>query len=655
MKLGKLLALIMVIVLLVTLASGCAKDKEASKAPKPDASADDINDTDGKNTDKKTNKEEGNKEDNNKEDKTKGQTTKDADKDNDKSDNQSNDRKDTPSEQAKHEAGKFPIMTENDAPSIDGGVLKVALVASSPFAGVMNICFYEDNYDSQLLGWFAEAMINYDENFVADQEGVCTYEYDVDAKTITLHMREGVKWHDGETVTLDDLVFAYEVICHPDYQGLRYGESEINIVGVEEYHNGTADTITGLELSEDEMTLTMHFKDFYPSILVGGFWANPLPRHYFAGIEVKDMAAHEKSRSKPIGFGPFKLKNLVPGESVEFERFDDYWLGRPKLDGVVVEVVAPELVPTAMQEGRFDIAAFSVQQYPDYKNPTNYQYVGDVQTVFSYTGFKLGKWDAEKNENIYDPNSKMADVKLRQAIGYAIDNKTLGETLYNGLRFMATTIITPRHGSYQNKELEGYVYNPEKAKVLLDEAGYKDIDGDGFRESPNGEQFTITWATMDGENAETYAQFKLQCWAEVGLRVELYNGRLTEFNAFYEAVEADDPAIDMYDGAWQTGFDPNPVALWGRFSPANYTRYTDASFDKIIDDISSDKAWDNDFLIQRYRDWQEAFFEQAPVIPTLWRIELDAVNNRVKNYQYLSSDIKLTAHLIELTAKETIK
>ncbi|MDF2941935.1 MAG: oligopeptide transporter substrate-binding protein [Herbinix sp.] len=616
----KLLAVLLSVILIASVFSACAKDEETNATPEPTASAGEV---------------------------TKEPAATDA--------AEPTEVPETTTDAANQTASQFPVAVVNDNQSIEGGILKVALVTDSAFAGVLNPCFYEDNYDSQILGWFTEPIISYDENFVADQDGVATYEYDATAKTITLHMREGVKWHDGEPVTLDDLVYAYEVICHKDYQGLRYSESEMNVVGVEEYHNGTADTISGLELSADKMTLTIHFKDFYPSILVGGFWTAPIPRHYYEGIPINEMAADEKTRATPIGFGPFKIKNVVPGESVEFERYDDYWMGKPKLDGVTVTVVNPELVPTAMQEGRFDVATFSVQQYPNYKNPTNYQYIGEVQTVFSYTGFKLGKWDAEKNENIYDANTKMANVKLRQAIGYAVDNATLGETFYNGLRFLATTVITPRHSAYQNKEMTGFVYDPEKAKQLLDEAGYKDVDGDGFREDPNGEQFTITWATMEGENAETYAQFKMQCWAEVGLRVELFNGRLTEFNAFYEAVEMDDPAIDMYDGAWQTGYDPNPDALWGRLSSANYTRYTSDTFDAITDDISSDKAWDNAFLAQRYKDWQQAFFDEAPAIPTLWRVAIDAVNNRVKNYELTASDIKLTAHLIELTAEEPMK
>lgn len=550
---------------------------------------------------------------------------------------------------------QFPAATQNSEPGISGGILNVALVTESAFEGIMNPCFYESSDDSDILRWFTESVLSADENFVYDQDGAATYEYDVDAKTMTLKLKDGIKWHDGQPVTLDDLVFAYEVISHKDYEGLRYDDSITNIVGVEEYHNGTADTISGLELSDDKMTLTIHFKEFYPSILVGGIWSKPIPRHYYGDIPVKEMAAHEKTRKTPIGFGPFKVKNIVPGEAVELERFDDYYLGAPKLDGVKISVISAELVPAAVEEGKFDIAEFSTQKYPDYKDPTNYSYLGEIETVFSYTGFKLGKWDQETNSNIYDPNSKMANVKLRQAIGYAVDNATLAEQLYNGLRFLATTVITPRHASYQNKEIVGYTYDPEKAKQLLDEAGYIDVDGDGYREDPNGQPFTITWATMDGLNAETYAQFKIQNWADVGLKVELYNGRLTEFNAFYEAVEGDDPAIDMYDGAWQTGFDPNPSNLWGPNSFGNYTRYTSDRFTSIINDISSSKAWDSEFLSNKYHEFQQAFFEEAPAIPSLWRIGLYAVNNRVKNFEVTSFDIKLFSHLIELTAEDTYK
>ena len=545
----------------------------------------------------------------------------------------------------------FASSIVNDNPAIEGGVLRFGMAADSGFAGVLNPAFYTDVYDYRALWFFTEPLIGFDKDFVADQYGAATFTYDIDASTLTLTVRDNVKWHDGLPVTADDLLFAYEVIAHPTSTSMRLNENMRNIVGVNEYSSGEADVISGLVLTEDKMSLTISFIEFFPSILVNGFWSEPLPRHYLGDIPVEDMAGHTKSRLEPMGFGAFKVSNVVPGESVEYVRFDDYWRGKPVLDGVRLEVINPAMAPIAMKEGYFDILDdFDVMFYPDYPNPTNYVYLGELMMVFNYTGFKLGYWDWDSNKNVVDPKAKMANRQLRQAIGYAIDNDVIGETIWNGLRFRATTPITPKHSGYQNTDLKGYYYNPDLARRLLAQAGYIDIDGDGFRESPDGNPFTIYWANMEGTGADTIAQFKIQQWAEVGLRVELVGGRLMEYNAFYDAVEDDDPRIDMYDAAWNTGFNPSPGGLWGSNSPANYTRYHTPVLVNLMADINSERAWSQDFLTERYKAWQREFLEDPPAIPTIWRVQLVAVNNRVKNYTLDYTVPSL--HLWALTAGE---
>ncbi len=150
---------------------------------------------------------------------------------------------------------------------------------------------------------------------------------------------------------------------------------------------------------------------------------------------------------------------------------------------------------------------------------------------------------------------------------HAMDNEVIGEEMYHGLRFPATTLIIPVFASFHDATNPGRAYDPEKAKALLDEAGFEDVDGDGFREDADGNEFVLNFASMEGgEVAEPIANWYIQNWADVGIKVQLTDGRLHEFNSFYDMVEADDPKIDIYQGAWGTGSDPDPEGLYGRDS-----------------------------------------------------------------------------------------
>ena len=162
----------------------------------------------------------------------------------------------------------------------------------------------------------------------------------------------------------------------------------------------------------------------------------------------------------------------------------------------------------------------------------------------------MGHYDKEKRENVVDPNAKMGDVKLRQALAYGLNVDQM-LTFYNGLRERATSSVPPIFKKYYPEGLEGYPYNPEKAKKLLDEAGYKDVNGDGYREDKNGKPFEVNIAAMaGGDIAEPLAQFYIQNWKEIGIKAVLSTGRLIEFNNFYKKVDADEKDIDVYFAAW---------------------------------------------------------------------------------------------------------
>ncbi len=304
----------------------------------------------------------------------------------------------------------------------------------------------------------------------------------------------------------------------------------------------------------------------------------------------------------------------------------------PALKSIVLKVVNSKSIVKAVESGEIDIADIPADQYLNVNELSNIELLAQVDLAYTYVGFKLGKWDAEKEENVTDPDSKLADKRVRQALWHAMDNEVIGKEMYHGLRFPATTLIVPVFG-FHDSENEGRPHDPDKANELLDEAGFMDVDGDGIREDANGEPFVLNFASMSGgETAEPIAEWYIQNWADVGIKVELTDGRLHEFNSFYDMVEADDPKIDIYQAAWGTGSDPDPEGLYGRTAAFNYTRFTSEKNDELLAAGTSEEAFDVDKRQEIYKEWQELMVDEVPVAPTVYRYKLTAVNKRVANF-----------------------
>ncbi|MBD3949346.1 oligopeptide ABC transporter substrate-binding protein [Tuanshanicoccus lijuaniae] len=537
---------------------------------------------------------------------------------------------------------------KNDEKGIEGGVLRYALVGPA-FSGVLNQMLYDAQPDGTIIGFFQENVLGYDENFLLDDSGFGKIKFDQKNKQVTITIPKGHKWSDGEDITIDDVIFPYYVIGHKDYQGIRYGDNLKNVVGMEEYHDGKADKISGLE-RVDDYTLRVTYKQFPNSMLQagGGVLTNIEPEHYLKDVPVGKLLDSDKVRKNPVGMGAFRVKKVVPGESVTFEPNEYYWRGKPKLDGVQLDVVSPDTAVAEMQTGRYDIASLPADQYEVFKDAKNMQVLGIVQNAYTYIGFKFGKF--EDGENKPDESKVYADKAIRQAMAYAIDNDAIGERFYHGLRWRANSPITPNFKEYHDDSIKGYPYDMEKAKKILADAGYKDKDGDGFIEDKNGKPFTLNFASMSGgETAQPLAEYYMQQWAELGINVKLVDGQLMEFNSFYESLKKDDEKIDVFLGAVGIGGDPNPSGLFGRKESFNYTRWASEENDKLLAAIASDKAFEDDFRKKAFSDWQKYMMEELPVIPTLFRYGIEVVNNRVKNYDtQIGSDLSWAD--VELTA-----
>ncbi|AVR00015.1 oligopeptide ABC transporter substrate-binding protein [Oceanobacillus iheyensis] len=544
--------------------------------------------------------------------------------------------KEEESEDGLYSIDDFDPAKTNEGEAIEGGELNFGLVSDTAFEGTLNWNFYSGDPDSQVIDWFDEPLLYNDENYLYTNDGPASYKVDDSGKVFTFTIKDNVNWHDGEPVKAEDWAFSFEVIGDAEYTGVRYGPDFTNIEGMEEYNAGEADSISGIEVV-DEKTLKITFKESTPSLLTGGIWPYAMPKHIFKDIPVAEMAESPEVRENPIGMGPFKVDTIVPGESVTYTKNEDYWQGEVNLDKVTLKVINPSTIVQALETGEVDLVdSFPVDQFPDNSDMSNVEYLGMTDLAYTYIGFKLGTWDKEAKEVKPDDSMKMADVNLRKAMWHAVDNNAVGEQFYNGLRWNATTLIPPSHPEFHDAENPGVEYDPEKAKQILDDAGYEDVDGDGMRENPEGEELVINFASMSGgDTAEPLANYYIQSWEQVGLKVQLLDGRLQEFNTFYDRVGQsgdDDPAVDIFQGAWGVGYDVNPAGLYGRDALFNFPRYASEENDRLLEEGVSAKSFDVDHRKEVYNEWQQLMVDEIPVFPTLYRAVLVPVNNRVQNY-----------------------
>ena len=558
---------------------------------------------------------------------------------------------------------KHPAIIENEGTAVADATLKVGVVSDSPFKGILHPYLYTSGVDNAFLKYTMAGAFPIDSDFkliLDSDETPIKMSIDKEKKEVTLKINPKFKWSNGETVTTKDIVKTYEIVANADYiktsDSIRFSEDMQIIEGIVDYNKGKADKISGLEVIDDS-TMKIHLTKINPGVLWGGpFISEFVNAKQFEGVAMNKVVESDALRKNPLSYGPYVIKSVVPGEKIVFEANPYYFRGEAKVKKLEMEILPPSQQVAATKAGKYDIILQSqADSYPQYAELDNIKIATRQDLYESYLGFKLGKWDKDKGEVVTNPEAKMADPKLRQAMAYAIDNDSIGEKFFNGLRFTAAGPIAPIFKSLYNPSIPNFKYDLEKAKALLDEAGFKDTNGDGIREDKKGQPLKINFAMMSGsEISEPLSQYYLQQWKEIGLDVALVDGRLLEFNNFYERVETDDPAIDCYSAAWGLASDPNPSGFYGKSSNANYPRYTSEKIQSILDKISSEDALDPAKMKEFYDEFQQVAFEEVPFIPFLNRVDFLPVNKRVKNYDF-TWDTKFDWSKIELTAAEPIK
>ena len=541
-----------------------------------------------------------------------------------------------------------------------GGFLNYAQVSANPFTGIYNPLFSILAPDGEIVDFMFTGMLAVYANNFYGRHGAAWFEYDrgeqvrdadgdvvevIRPATFTVHMHDdtAMYWWDGVPVTMYDLQFAYEILAYPGLYSDRFGPANntSTVLGIAEYQADTSLGISGIRVFNNGRSIEFSYRSIDPTILIGGVWTTPIPRHHWEGVSPLDMEAHPHSRSNPLGNGAFMYGHSVPGESIRLIANPNFWMGAPALDGIDLAVIHPDMIGEAMLSGAFDLASFPMGRVPDYEQRlTNGLFVSALDRRLDFMGFRYGFRDQDSSgyRGIipYPDDWYMHCVYLRRALGYARDDHTTTAMLFNNFRFPISSIMVPWQGDLMYEGQDGFlIFDLDLANQILDDAGYEWRDGEEFRRhNVTGEHFTLIWLIANNfvENEDAVPHHQAN-WARVGLDVQLFEGRLVTLAERSEVLnqDTDNMTVHIYDATWLVGSNPNLNSLWGH-SVHNAMRYSSPEFWRILDNLGSEQAWDMEWWREQFHEFQRYVYREAVVIPVSTGVLLWAANDRVLNF-----------------------
>lgn len=534
---------------------------------------------------------------------------------------------------------KLPKTYNNTKKAQNGGTLKIAEVNDAPFQGITDVALQSNAEDQDVFSPMTQDLMNFDNNHKFVDGGPANLKLDKKAKTITVTLRDNLKWSDGKPVTAKDVEYAQEVVGSPDSTSQQYSDSMGDMVGMDAFHSGKAKTISGISMPDGEngKKIVMHFKHMAPGMQYSGqsfFWEYAEPYHQIKDIPIAKLASSSADRKNPVTYAPYKLKKVVAGESTTFVPNKYYWGSKPKIDNVTYQVVASSSIQQALKSHKYDFASGGLpsSKYPQIKKTSGYEAVGARSRSLGYFGFNLGHFDTKTSKNVMDPNMKMSNKSLRQAMGYALNLDEINKKFGNGLSERATTLLPKYFTQFHDKSAKGFPLNIKKANKLLDDAGYKKHGK--YRQTPDGKPLVIKVAAMKGSSVtQAEEDDYMQQWRKIGLNVKYVSGKPMEMNSFYSMLQAPKSnKYDVFEAAWSLGTEPSQQQSYGEGSQFNMGHFVTKKNTELLNNIDSAKAFNTSYRKQQFNKWQEYMNQQAAYIPDSEGIGYNMINKRVKNY-----------------------
>lgn len=491
---------------------------------------------------------------------------------------------------------------------------KVVRIAQwNPPTGLFHPELLTSSYDSSVSDLVYETLVNFTPNFEYEAALAASWDISDDNRSVTFHLQPDAKWHDGEPVTAEDVKFSLMFVGHKDYTGPRYSNVE-QIVGMDAWHTGAADDVEGIEIIDEKTIKITTIKPFGPILYqIGGRYV--LPKHIWGNVDVAKADQQRDLLENPVGSGPFVFKEFVKDQYVATTANENYWGGKPKIDGIVIQAVSQDTAQAQLIKGEIDIMSVS-----DF-NPTAVKALEDAKVQLKTAGLV-----AVQYMGINHKLPQFQDKRVRQALAHAINRQSVVDDLLYGHGNVADNPFPKTIWAHPGDDvIKHYEYSPEKAIALFEDAGYT---YENNVMSKDGKQLKLTLKYPSGNKVrEKAAELIHQNLGEIGIEVELL---LMEFQALSEATEKGD--FDMYLMGMGTSFDADQLYIWGPGSTFNYSGWsTQKSLDLLRQGVG---VVDIDDRKPIYKEWAVYMNDEMPWI---WLYNWDgglAVTGDLQNVQY---------------------
>ena len=411
-----------------------------------------------------------------------------------------------------------------------------------------------------------------------------------DGRVFTFRLREDAKFHDGSPVTAEDFRWSLERAADPLTESPVTDLYLGDVVGVSDKLNGESESIMGLRVIDDytvELTIDAPKSYFiakltYPTGFV-------LDRQ---NVEGED----DNWIFQPNGTGPFRLERYDVGEVIVLARNEHYHLGSPFLDEVELILSGGDAM-LMYENDEIHITGLGLTDLERVQDPANPL---SAELATAPPGFSVSFIAMNLDQEPFD------DVKVRQALNYAINKQEIATEVLEDLRVPAKGIIPPGFPSY-NPDIRGYEFNPDKAKQLLAESKY----GGDLENFPS---VTISVAGNFGASVGLDLQAMLKTWQDVlGIDAQIQQ---TEWATFLQDVHK--KRFQMFTLAWSADY-PDPQnfldIMFHSQSDNNWMNYNNREVDSLLEAARTEQ--DQAARFEQYNRIEQLIVDDAPWVP-LW-------------------------------------